>query len=179
MTDVRRAAIRWTARMTLALRRPTLLWMSGAVLALLTATAALVVASGGSHRSSVYAQLQRPTTFAAATVGPGPVATTVQAGSYRLAIRLEPNRSSIRDRLSVAVDQGGQPVAGARVAVTYSMPSMGMTGVYTGRLPEATRGAYTARQPVFGMPGSWQLSFSVTPPHGAPVAVVINDRMIR
>jgi hypothetical protein len=166
-------------RMTLALRRPTLLWMSGAVLGLLTAIAALLVASGGSHRASVYTQLQRPASFAAASVGPGPVVTTVQAGSYRLAIRLEPNRASIRDRLSVAVEQGGRPVAAARVAVTYSMPSMGMRDVYTGRLPEATRGTYGARQPVFGMPGSWQLSFAVTPPHGAPITVAINDRMMR
>jgi hypothetical protein len=165
--------------MTLALRRPTLLWMSGAVLALLAATAALVVASGGSRRSSVYTQLQHPATFAAAAVGPGAAATTIQAGSYRLAIQVTPNRASIRDRLSVAVQRDGRPVAGARVAVTYSMPSMGMTDVYTGRLPETARGAYSARPPVFGMPGSWRLSFAITPPHGAPATVAINDRMIR
>jgi hypothetical protein len=148
------------ARMTLALRRPTLLWMSGAVLALLAATAALVVGSGGAHRSSVYSQLQRPATFAAATVGPGPVATMIKAGGYRLAIRLEPNRASIHDRLAVAVEHGGEPV-------------------YTGGLSETTRGVYGARQPVFGMPGSWQLSFTVTPPRGAQVTVALNDRMIR
>ena len=127
----------------------------------------------------MYSQLQRPATFAAATVGPGPVATMIQAGDCRLAIRLEPNRASIHDRLAVAVEHGGEPVAGARVAVTYSMPSMGMTGVYTGGLSETTRAVYSARQPVFGMPGSWQLSVTVTPPRGARVTVAVNDRMIR
>jgi hypothetical protein len=32
-------------------------------------------------------------------------------------------------------------------------------------------------QPVFGMPGTWQLRFEVMPPHGAPFSVTINDRL--
>jgi len=155
-----------------------LLGAFGAALALL-AGVVLVVVSGTSRSSGVYVQLQRPASFAATSVGPGPVRATIQAGSYRLAIRLEPNRASIRDRLSAAVEQGGAPVTGARVTVTYSMPSMGMLNVFTGRLSETTRGAYRARQPVFGMPGGWQLRFAITPPHGAQVTVAVNDRMIR
>jgi YtkA-like len=167
--------------MTLTVRRPMLLWSAAVTIALLLlAIAALALTAGGgvSHRASVYGQLERPATFPATTVGPGPVRSTVQAGAYRVSIALSPNRARVRDHVAIALAQGGRPVNGARVSVTYSMPSMGMLNVFSGPLAQAAGGTYSAREPVFGMPGAWRLRFAVAPPGAAPFTVVINDRMI-
>jgi YtkA-like len=167
---------------TLALRNPKLLWASlgaAGLLAVVLAIAALGGGGGVSQRATVYQQLQRPATFASRSVGPGPVSTALQAHGYTLAVRLGPNRASLRNALAIVLRRAGRPVSGARVTVTYSMPSMNMANVFSGRLAQSAAGTYTAEQPVFGMPGAWRLSFSVAVAGQAPVAVALDDRMMR
>jgi len=165
--------------MMLTNRAPVFVWSSGAAAALLAALLAVAISAGASHRGSVYAQLQRPAARAVMTVGPGPIAASVQAGPYRLSLRIAPNRAADRSRLVVVLQHGARVLNGARVTVTYSMPAMGMDDVFTGRLTQIAAGTYGARQPVFGMPGTWQLRFAVFPPHATKLTVAINDHMIR
>ena len=171
--------------MTLTTRRPVLVWSSAAAIALLATLLAVALTAGASQRGSVYSQLERPATPAAvapdsvATVGPGPVAASIHAGSYRLSLTIAPNRAAGRSRLAVVVRRGATAVKGARVTITYSMPAMGMDDVFTGRLPQTAGGSYGALQPVFGMPGIWQLRLAVAPPDGTKFTVAINDHMIR
>lgn len=183
--------------MTLTARNPKVLWSAAAISLLLLAIAVLATTAGVSQRSAVYSQLQRPASYAApaapaappapaaataataVTIGPGAVGTTVQVAPYGVGLRLTPNVASRPNELTLVLRRGGTPVSGARVSVAYSMPSMNMSDVYSSRLSQTAAGTYGASQPVFGMPGTWQLRFTVAPQHGAQFTVVTNDRMIR
>jgi len=178
--------------MTLRAARPRAIWILLAIAPVLLALALLAATSNSG--SSPFAQLQRPATLAPGSaapastasasasvpegrLGPRPIAALVHAQGYGLGLTLAPNRASLRNRLSIVLRRDGQPVTGARVTVVYGMPAMDMQDAYTSRLPASANGAYSAMQPVFGMPGIWQLRFEVTPPRGAPFSVTINDRM--
>jgi hypothetical protein len=139
---------------------------------------ALAITAATSGRVSVYSQLQRPASFSAASVGPGPVATSIDAQPYQVKVTASPNKASRNNRLSVVITRGGRPLDAARVTVTYSMNAMNMFNVFTGKLAQTARGTYSATQPVFGMPGEWDLRFDVTPAHGARMTLAVADRML-
>lgn len=145
-------------------------------------------------RSAVLAQLERPATPAArsatsapthrladrtVTVGPGPVRVRTAASSYRVALSLAPNRAAARDGVTITLMRAGRTVGGAKIVLSYSMPSMGMPQVLASTLRPRTAGAYHSLDPELAMPGVWQLRFAVTPPGAAPFAVIVNDRMHR
>lgn len=59
------------------------------------------------------------------------------------------------------------------------MPAMNMANVFTGTLRQGTPGTYAAREPVLGMPGTWEMRFEITPRDAKPFTVLIDDHMVR
>jgi hypothetical protein len=118
------------------------------------------------------AQRQQPTV----QVGPGPVRTELRAGSYRLELRLAPNRASRRGVVAVTLVKGGRPVENARVRLTVTMLDMNM-GNFTVPLPETGTGTYARTAPVLGMSGRWGWRFDVTPAGGKRFSIAVADRM--
>ena len=164
--------------MTVASRnRSLLICLSLAALGLVGVIVALAVSAGSQSRGSVLRALQQPAVFPAAFVGPGRVDLAIPAGADTLALRMTPNRASLRNEITATVTQRGRAVDGARVTVTYSMPAMDMWGGLQTTLRPAGAGRYRANEPVLGMPGIWQLRIAVAPPGGRAYAVVVNDRM--
>jgi nitrogen fixation protein FixH len=117
-----------------------------------------------------------PARAATARVGPGPVARTLAHGAYRVALRLSPNRSGVRNRLAVRVTRAGRPLAAAQVTARFEMAEMDM-GDWTYRLPERAPGRYVRTLPGFLMAGDWRVTVQVAPAAGAPFAVRIADRI--
>ncbi len=80
----------------------------------------------------------------------------------------------------LALSRGGEPVAGAHVTLSYSMPSMHMPSVLTRTLTAVSAGGYrSAPAPALEMPGDWLLSFRIQPAHGRSLAVALADRLPR
>jgi YtkA-like len=163
---------------TVATRNRTLLlWLSLGALGLLGVIVALALSAGSQSRASVLRALQRPAVFPAAFVGPGPFDQALAAGGDTLALRMTPNRASLRNEITTTVTQHGRAVSGVRVTVTYSMPAMDMWNALQMTLVPAGGGGYRANEPVLGMPGIWQLRIMVAPPGARAFTVVVNDRM--
>ena len=99
-----------------------------------------------------------------ATVGPGPVTTSLWKGAYRLELGVEPNRPSVPNTVAVRISRGGRPVTGADVTATLTMLDMSM-GSQTYRLGESAAGVYRISAPALVMSGRWGISFEVRP-HG-------------
>ena len=78
-----------------------------------------------------------------------------------MVVALGPNRASVANRLAIRLTDHGRPVSGARVRVSFSMPSMGMWNAYTAVLTPAGAGRYAGTVPVLGMAGQWQLRIDV------------------
>ncbi len=125
------------------------IWIAAAVAVLALAIGVAAATSGSG--TSVYTQLQKPATFAP---------------------HLSPNRASAPNRLTLQLPPG------ARVTVSFSMPSMDMWNGFTTTLTETAHGTYTANVPVLGMPGSWRMQFRVAPRGGAPYTVNVDDRLV-
>jgi copper transport protein len=112
---------------------------------------------------------------ASAKVGPGPVSKVVNAGPYRLDVRITPNRAALPNRFSVAISRGGAPLRGAAVTMRFTMLDMDeQQQVYT--LPEGPAGTYSRTAPALVMVGRWALGFTVTPTSGAPFDALIIDQ---
>jgi copper transport protein len=111
---------------------------------------------------------------ASAKVGPGPVSKIVEAGSYRLDVRITPNRAALPNRFSVAISRDGVPLRGAEVTMRFTMLDMEeQQQIYT--LPEGPAGTYSRLAPALVMVGRWGLGLTVTPKSGAPFDVLILD----
>ncbi len=150
----------------------------GATAALLALVALALMVLAGSHaatRGDLLAQLQRPATYPAPSVGPHPVAVSLPAGDYRLGVRVTPNRAAAHNTVALALTRNGVPVHGARVSVVYSMPAMDMQDGLTSSLAPTSGATYSVREPVLGMPGSWAIRFEVRPAGGRPFTVTLND----
>jgi copper transport protein len=110
---------------------------------------------------------------ASATVGPGPVHTTVTKGGYRFAFQISPNRAAIPDTFTVDVSKGGRPVRGADILVNFNQLDMEMPAQEF-RLRETAPGRYSISAPALVMVGHWALSFDATVA-GRPLSVVLVD----
>jgi hypothetical protein len=148
-----------------------------ALLVVLLSIGGLAATASQPSRSSLLSSLRRPATFAAASVGPGRVATVTVAGPYRLAVRLTPNRAGLRNRVSFRVTQGGRPLAGAHLTVVYSMPAMNMWQALSTPLAPTRAGTYRADVPALGMPGLWQLKLHLATAGARSVDLTIDDQM--
>jgi copper transport protein len=112
---------------------------------------------------------------ASAHVGPGPVTETVRRGSYRLDVRVDPNRAAVPNAFSVAISKGGKPLRNADVTATVTMLDMEM-GQLAYRLPETAPGRYERSAPALVMVGHWGLAFEIRPQGAAPFTVLLLDR---
>ncbi len=101
-----------------------------------------------------------------ATVGPGPVASTIHKNGYALHVTVSPNRAAVPNTFAVKITKGGKPVVGADVTLTFLMLDMQMTNQEY-QMTQSAPGVYSHSSPAFVMVGHWGLSFSVTP-RGAP-----------
>ncbi len=173
---------------------PTRVLAAAAVAVAVLGVGILAATSTTQGRSAVLAQLEHPATFAArsatsartrplayrtVTVGPGPVRVRTAARSYRITLSLAPNRAAARDGVTITLMRAGRTVSGARIALGYSIPSMGMPQVLASTLRPRTAGTYHSLDPELAMPGTWQLRFAVTPPGAVSFTVIVNDRMHR
>ncbi len=171
--SLRRAEI---PRMALRVTHPSRLVAGVGGLLALIALALMIIAGGhAATRGDLLAQLQRPAAYPATNVGPHPVAVTLNAGDYRLGVRVTPNRAAAHNTVAVALARNGVPVRGARVSVVYSMPAMDMQNALTSGLPATSSATYSVREPVLGMPGSWTMRFEVRPVGGRPFSLTVND----
>jgi copper transport protein len=110
---------------------------------------------------------------ASATVGPGPVRTTVTKGGYRFSFQISPNRAAIPDTFTVDVSKGGQPVRRADILVNFNQLDMEMPAQEF-RLRETAPGRYSISAPALVMVGHWALSFNATV-GGRALSVVLVD----
>ncbi len=133
--------------------------------------------SGG--RTDVLAQLQKPASVPAVRVGPGPVNTTVAVAGYTVALRTASNHAARPQLVTLRLSRPSGPLDGARVTVSYSMPSMNMPSVLSTTLPASGGGVYRARVTALEMPGDWLVSLRITPAHGRALLVAVTDRMPR
>src|SRR5438309_598470 len=114
-------------------------------------------------RTGVLTQLEKPATMPAMRVGPGPVNTTAAVGGYTIAVRAAANHAALPQLVTVRLGASSGPVDGARVTVSYSMPSMNMPSALSAALPARGRGVYGARLKAIEMPGDWLISFRHEP----------------
>lgn len=165
----------------MALRHVSRAQITLAALSLLGLTwlALMALRSHPGGRSAVLAQIEKPASAPTATVGPGPVATSLEVAGYTAAVRIPVNRASDPQVVSVSLTGPSGRVEGARVTLSYSMPSMNMPSVLTTSLASRGGGVYSARAAALEMPGDWLLSFRITPAHGRALLVALADRMRR
>jgi hypothetical protein len=157
--------------------KPLRVALPAGLLVVLLSIGVLAATASQPGRSLLLRALQRPATFATASVGPGRVSTVIPVGPYRLALRLTPNRAGLRDHLVLAVTTGGRPLVGAKLTVVFSMPVMNMWQALTTQLAPHGNGAYSADEPVLGMAGLWQMRVHVAS-HDAPsLDLTVDDNM--
>ena len=131
-----------------------------------------------SGQTNVLGQLEKPAAAPVSRVGPGPVNTTVTLAGYSVGVRITSNLVSRSQVVTLGLTRSGRPVDGARVTLSYSMPSMNMPSVLTRTLTGAGSGVYhSSPAPALHMPGDWLLRFRIVPAHGRPLAVALADRL--
>ena len=111
---------------------------------------------------------------ALARVGPGTVARTVTRAGYRLQLLVSPNRAAAPDSFALRITEGGQPVRGANVTLTFDMTTMQMPQQEY-QLTETQPGVYSRAAPALVMVGEWGLTFQITPRNGTPFSTLILD----
>lgn len=115
-----------------------------------------------------------PVAYDAATVGPGAVTETLTRRGYAIGVHVTPNRATTSNRIVLTLRQDGAPVAGAHVGLAVNMTTMDMG---TARYVLAGDEDYAVRAPAWIMAGTWQLTFTVTPPGGRALRFALDDRL--
>jgi predicted metal-binding membrane protein len=111
-----------------------------------------------------------------AIVGPGPVASVVEHGPYRVDVRIRPNRAAVPNHFSVRVTRAGTPVGRVEITATFTMLDMKMQSrVYD--LHESAPGLYRVSTPPLVMAGQWGLSLGIRPPARRSFDVLLLDHM--
>ena len=138
----------------------------------------ILTRSHPSGQTRVLGQLEKPATAPVTTVGPGPINTTMTVAGYSVGVGITSNLVSRSQVVRLNLTRAGRPVDGARVTLSYSMPSMNMPSVLSRILAGAGAGAYhSSPAPALEMPGDWLLRFRIVPAHGRPLAVALTDRL--
>jgi len=151
-------------------------WAAVAVLPVAGVGALAATASTPSRRALLN-ELQTAAVPARPASGPGVRIVRPARSGYAIVLSLAPNSASGPNRVSVRVTRHGQSLTGARVKLSFSMPSMNMWQAYTTVLKTSGPGRYKATVPVLGMAGRWQLRVSVSPRSSAAFPVTVTDRM--
>jgi copper transport protein len=145
--------------------------VGGEVLLVTGAVAAAAVLSSLAPPSKALAQVGS----VAARVGPGAAHTVVRRAGYVIDIRIDPNRAAVPNDFQVRLTRGGQPVQHADVTARFLMLDMEM-GEQAYQLREVAPGVYRHSAPALVMVGHWGLDYSVTPPGGHAIDVLILDK---
>jgi FixH len=111
------------------------------------------------------------------TVGPGPVSAIVACGGRTLSLTIRPNRAAAWNTIALAIGSGGTALHGARVTLSFAMPSMAM-GTQSFVLREEAPGVYTYLGPAIVMPGRWNLTLRAVPRRGPLFTALIADRVL-
>jgi hypothetical protein len=153
-------------------------WAAVAVLPVAGVGALAATASTTSHRALLH-ELQTAAVPARPPFGPGPGVRILRPArsGYSVVLASAPNSASGPNRVSVRLTRHGRSLSGARVELSFSMPSMNMWKAYTTVLKPAGMGRYEATVPVLGMAGRWQLGVRVSPRASTTFSVTITDRM--
>jgi copper transport protein len=109
-----------------------------------------------------------------ATVGPGPVAQTIEHNGYTLRFGVTPNQAAANNRFAVSLRRDGRPIPGASLTASFAMLDMEM-GRQAFRLPETAPGTYGREAPALVMVGRWGVTLDVEPPGAEPFSVTILD----
>jgi copper transport protein len=172
--------LRTTPRLRTATDEPPV-GPAAAVLMRRLVRAEVVLLSGAVAAAAVLSSLPPPPRALAslgqvsAHTGPGPVARMVEHGSYRLELRVSPNRAAVPNDFAVSITRDGTPVRGAEVVATFTMLDMEMPPT-SYRLSESTPGLYAHAAPALVMVGHWGISFEVRPPGAQPFTILFLDR---
>lgn len=138
---------------------------------------ALAATANTPSRRALMHELQRPALAAPVPAAGGLVAMRRVRSGYSVALQLSPNRAAHPNRLLVRLAGPRRPSAQAKVAMSFSMPSMDMWGAYTVTLKPLGHGRYVAMVPVLGMAGDWRLSTTVTAPGTRAARMSVTDPM--
>src|SRR5262249_28095901 len=112
---------------------------------------------------------------AKATVGPGPVTSTVEENGYTVELRIAPNRAAVQNDFSIKVTKDGQPVTGARVTTGFSQLDMEM-GTESLEFKGTAPGVFPRASAALVMVGHWGLAFTIEPPGEKPFTVTFVDK---
>ena len=154
------------------------MWIVASAVTVLLGIAALAATADTTSRHALNAQLERAAVPTGATVTQGFRVTRTSSGTgSSMVVALGPNRASVANRLAIRLTDHGRPVSGARVRVSFSMPSMGMWNAYTAVLTPAGAGRYAGTVPVLGMAGQWQLRIDVAARLSGTSPVTVTDRL--
>ena len=159
----------------------TRLWAGSAAcaVAVLLGITALAASAGTPTRRALLDQLQQAATPRPAPSGPGLRVIRRAGGGYLVTVALTPNRPGGPNGVLVRLARNGRPLTGARVTITFSMPSMKMWNAYTADLTVGDGGRYATTIPVIGMTGRWRLWVDIAPRVGTAFRVTVDDRMLR
>jgi copper transport protein len=172
--------LRTKPQLVAARNRPELGAPASRLLARLISAEAIIVA-GAIFTAAVLSSLAPPPpafalqNSALASVGPGPVAQTVERAGYRLQVLVSPNKAAAPDSFALRITRGGAPVRGASVTLTFNHTEMQMPQQEY-QLKETGPGVYSRAAPALVMVGRWALGFSVTPPGSPPFTALILDQ---
>ena len=144
--------------------------VAGEVVLLAGAVFAAAVLTSLAPPAKAVAEIGKPL----ATVGPGPVAESVERNGYTLKLGVAPNKAAANNRFDVTLTKDGRPVEGAALTAGFAMLDMEM-GRQAYRLPETAPGRYGREAPALVMVGRWGLTFEVEPPGAKPFSVTILD----
>jgi hypothetical protein len=106
--------------------------------------------------------------------GPGAVRGEYLLSGYRVVFRDPVNRAGHPGIVSVGLRSRGEPVEDARVVVTYRSLDMRMPSHAISLLSRGP-GRYSHLGPTLGMGGRWRITILITPPHGSPLLIGLND----
>lgn len=143
-------------------------------------TGEVVVLGGAVFAAAILTSLAPPARAVAdlgkpvATVGPGPVAKTIEHSGYTLRFGVAPNQAAASNRFDVSLERDGRPVPGAKLTASFAMLDMEM-GRQAFRLPETTPGTYGREAPALVMVGRWGVTLDVEPPGADPFSLTILD----
>jgi hypothetical protein len=151
-------------------------WAAVAVLPV-AGVGALAATASTTSRRALLNELQTAAAPARPTSGPGVRILRPARSGYSVVLSSAPNSASGPNRVSVRLTRHGRSLTGARVKVSFSMPSMNMWKAYTTVLKPAGIGRYESTVPVLGMAGHWQLRVKVSPRASSAFSVTITDRM--
>jgi copper transport protein len=109
-----------------------------------------------------------------ASVGPGPVQSTLHVDGYTLQVLVTPNTAIRTNSFALRITKNGSPIRGADVTLDFAMLDMEMGNVDY-QLAETSPGVYVRPASALVMAGRWGLEYTITPKHGVAFHALVVD----